>query len=182
MKIVLERILVPTDFSARSRAAIAYGVAFVEEFGGSLHILHVVEDPVGLGADAVALPLPPRKAVEKGIEATAWKELRDILSKDDYERIHTVLAVQWGVPSVEILRYAKTHAIDLIAMATHRRSGATRLLIGSVAEDVVRKAPARVRPPLVVHSRSHPSERYRWTKVTAIAPSPTADAQRLTDP
>ena len=148
MKIVVERILVPTDFSDRSRAAIAYGVAFVEEFGGSLHVLHVVEDLVGVGADPVALPLRPRKAVEKSIETTVWKELRDILSKDDHERFHTVLAVQWGVPAVEILRYANTHAIDLIAMATHGRSGATDLLMGSVAEDVVRDASC---PVLTVH-------------------------------
>jgi nucleotide-binding universal stress UspA family protein len=148
MKIVLQRILVPTDLSDRSHTAIAYAVAFVEEFGGSLHLLHVVEDPVGVGADPVALPLAPRQALEKSIQTTAWKELREILSKDDYERLHTVLAVQWGVPAVEILRYAKTHAIDLIAMETHGRSGATHLLMGSVAEDVVREAPC---PVLTVH-------------------------------
>lgn len=154
MKIVLERILVPTDFSDRSRAAVAYGAAFVEEFGGSLHVLHVVADLVGVGADPVALPLPARHSVEKTIETNVWKELRDILSKDDQERLHTILAVQWGVPAVEILRYAKRHAIDLIAMATHGHSGATHLLMGSVAEDVVRDAPC---PVLTVH---HPQREF----------------------
>src|SRR6266850_3470440 len=154
MKIILQRILVPTDFSERSRAAVAYGIAFVEEFGGSLHMLHVVDDPVGVGDDPVVLPLPERKAVEREIEAQAWKELRDMLSTEEHARLRTVLALEWGVPAVEILRYAKTHAIDMIAMATHGRSGLQRVLIGSVAENVVREAPC---PVLTVH---HPEREF----------------------
>ena len=154
MKIILKRVLVPTDFSERSRAAVAYGVAFVEEFGGSLHMLHVVNDPVGVGDDPVALPLPERKAVEQEIEAQAWKELREMLSTEEHARLRTVLALEWGVPAIEILRYAKTHAIDTIAMATHGRSGVQRVLIGSVAENVVREAPC---PVLTVH---HPEREF----------------------
>jgi universal stress protein A len=154
MKIILKHILVPTDFSERSRAAVAYGIAFVEKFGGSLHMLHVVDDPVGVGDDPVALPLPERKAVEQEIEAQAWKELRDMLSTEEHARVRAVLALEWGVPAVEILRYAKTHAIDMIAMATHGRSGLQRVLIGSVAENVVREAPC---PVLTVH---HPEREF----------------------
>src|SRR2546426_3149764 len=154
MKIILKRVLVPTDFSERSRAAVAYGVAFVEEFGGSLHMLQVVSDPVGVGDDPVALPLPERKAVEQEIEAQAWKELREMLSTEEHARLRTVLALEWGVPAIEILRYAKTHAIDMIAMATHGRSGVQRVLIGSVAENVVREAPC---PVLTVH---HPEREF----------------------
>ena len=144
MKIVLQRILVPVDFSERSRAAVVYGAAFVEKFGGSLHVLHVVDDPVGVGVDPLMLPFTARTAVEMSIETTAWKELRDILPKNDHDRLRTVLALEWGVPAVEILRYAKSHAIDLITMATHGRSGVTHLVMGSVAEDVVRDAPCPV--------------------------------------
>ena len=121
MPIVLERILVPTDFSDGSQSAMAYGVALVEEFGASLHLLHVLDEISGV--DPIDLPLPSRKKVERNVEATAWTELRALLSPTEQSRVRAVLALEWGTPSVEILRYAKTHAIDLIAMATQGRGG-----------------------------------------------------------
>jgi universal stress protein A len=142
MHIVLERILVPTDFSDGSQSAMAYGVALVEEFGASLHLLHVVDEISGV--DPVDLPLSSRQEVERKVGATAWTEFRNLLSPDEQSRVRAVLALEWGTPSVEILRYAKTHAIDLIAMATRGRGGVQHLLIGSVAESVVRSAPCPV--------------------------------------
>jgi hypothetical protein len=58
------------------------------------------------------------------------------------------LAIEWGQPAIEIVRYAREHAIDLIAMGTHGRGGLKRLLLGSVAESVVRGAPC---PALTIH-------------------------------
>ena len=142
MPIVLDRILVPTDFSDESRAAIVCGVAFVEDFGASLHLLHVLDAITA--ADPLDLPLPTRQEIEQRAEANAWAELRSLLAPQEQSRVRAVLALEWGTPSVEILRYAKTHAIDLIAMATHGRRGVQHLLIGSIAEEVVRNAPCSV--------------------------------------
>jgi nucleotide-binding universal stress UspA family protein len=128
MKIVLRRILVPTDFSDRSRIALSYGVALVEEFGASLHLLHVID---GLAADdPVALPVQARAEIQRDAEAAAWIQLRQVLGNGGPSRIRKVLAVESGDPAAEILRYARTHAIDLI--------------VGNVDESVVHYAPCPV--------------------------------------
>ena len=150
MKIVLKRILVPTDFSEHARAAVIYGLALVEEFQASLHVLHVVDEIPGV--DPV-LPLPARKKVERKIESRAWEELRTLLPEEESNRVRTFLALEWGTPAVEIIRYAKGHAIDLIALGTHGR-GLQHVLMGSVTESVVREAPC---PVLTLH---HPEREF----------------------
>jgi nucleotide-binding universal stress UspA family protein len=160
MKIVLQHILVPTDFSDESRAALAYGVALAETFGATLHLLHVLE--------AVVTPEPltvqfESRQVEAAIEAAAWEQLRGLLPSGDQARLGAKLAIQWGIPATEIIRYGKDHAIDLIAIGTHGRGGLKRLILGSVAESVVRGAPC---PVLTIR---HPEREF-------VAPS--ADAAR----
>jgi nucleotide-binding universal stress UspA family protein len=150
VKIALTRVLVPTDFSEKSRAALAYGVAFVEQYQASLHLLHVVEAIV---ADLTPpWQLTAREELERAIESNAWEDLRGLLSSDDQRRLRVELALEWGVPFVEIVRYARAKAIDLIAMGTHGRSGVAHALIGSVAENVVRSAPC---PVLTVRHPEH---------------------------
>jgi nucleotide-binding universal stress UspA family protein len=150
MKILLQRILVPTDFSDKSGAALAYGVALVEQFGSSLHLFHVVEAIVG--GETLPLQLGAREDVERAIESRAWDELRGLLSPDDLKRLRAELALEWGTPFVEIIRYARAHEIDLIAMGTHGRGGVKHLLMGSVAENVVRSSPC---PVLTVRHPEH---------------------------
>jgi nucleotide-binding universal stress UspA family protein len=150
MKILLQRILVPIDFSDKSGAALTYGIALVEQFGASLHLLHVVEALVA--GEALLWPLGPREDIEHAIESSAWDDLRSLLSPDDQIRLRAEVALQWGTPFVEIVRYARAHDIDLIAMGTHGRSGVNHLLMGSVAENVVRNAPC---PVLTVRQPEH---------------------------
>ena len=141
-KIRLQRILVPTDFSDTSEIALQYAIALVEEFRASLHLLHVVEAIVA--GDTLPSPLTSREEVERTIEATAWDDLRSLLPREDFTRLHAQLALEWGTPFVEIVRYAKEHDIELIAMGTHGRSRVQQLLMGSVAENVVRNSPCAV--------------------------------------
>ena len=150
MKVRLQRILVPTDFSDTSEMALKYAIALVEQFGASLHLLHVVEAIVS--GDTVAWQLGPREDVERAIEATAWDDLRRLLAPEELTRLRGQLALEWGTPFVEIVRYAKAHDISLIAMGTHGRSGIQHLLIGSVAENVVRSSPC---PVLTVRHPEH---------------------------
>ena len=145
MTIVLRQILVPTDFSDESRAALAYGAALAETFSASLHVLHVLHAIVGPGAVPVE---DESRQLEITVEATAWEELRGLLAGEDHARFQATLAIEWGTPIAEIIRYAQDHEIDLIAMGTHGRGGLKRLILGSVAESAVRGAPC---PVLTIH-------------------------------
>ena len=145
MKIVLKRILVPTDFSDGARSAVIYGLALAREFRASLHLIHVVDEVSGV--DPLIMALPTRKAVERQIETRAWQELRTLLPRHDPRHVRAVLALEWGTPAVEIVRYAKTHAIDLIIIGTARRD-VQHLIAGRVTEGVMRQAPC---PVLTLH-------------------------------
>jgi nucleotide-binding universal stress UspA family protein len=146
MKLELRQILVPTDFSDESRAALAYGAALAGTFKASLHLLHILQTLVA--PDPVPVQYETRQ-LETAIEATAWEELRRLLASDDeYARLNVTLTIERGLPASEIIRYAKEHAIDLISMGTHGRGGLKRLILGSVAENVVRGAPC---PVLTIH-------------------------------
>ena len=138
MKIELKRILVAIDFSEESRAAMKVGMALAGQVGAALHLLHVLE--VIAGAEPLSRPIEARLA----IEATASDELGRMLSPAEQTRFRAALAVEWGSPFDEIIRYARSRNIDLITMGTHGRGGVRRLVIGSVAENVVRHASCAV--------------------------------------
>ena len=88
--------------------------------------------------------IPVRLIDTQAIEATAWDDLRGLLPDEDRERLKVTLAVEWGLPVVEILRYASTHRIGLIAMGTHGHRHLKEMWLGSVASSVVRSAPCTV--------------------------------------
>jgi nucleotide-binding universal stress UspA family protein len=133
------RILVPTDFSAASEAALAYGRELANQFDAALHLLHIAENPF------LRVVVSDRRLLEEA--AVRW--LQDRLTDDDRRRGAIAIVEQSDEPASEILRYAKSAHIDLIVMATHGRSGLARVVLGSVAEKVVRAAPC---PVLTIHS------------------------------
>lgn len=140
--IQLKRILFPTDFSKRAAEAALYACDFVETFGAELHLLHVIEPHLG-STPQLGMGLAIPKRVEE-TEQEANQALDEVLEKAWGKERSVVKAVVKGEAFVEIIRYAKTHDIDLIVMATHGRTGLEHVLIGSVAERVVRKAPCPV--------------------------------------
>lgn len=142
MKILLKQLLVPTDFSKQSDVALTHAVALAEQFDASLHLLHVVESVVA--AETLPSNVGLQHDLDEVVVSTAWDELHRLLSPEDRRRLHTEVALEWGSPFVEIVRYAESHAIDLIAMGTHGRGGVKHLLLGSVAEHVVRSSPCPV--------------------------------------
>jgi len=150
MHIALRRILVPTDFSDRSMVAVKYAVALVERFNASIHVLHVVEALVGDGL--MAWETGTHEDLDRAIAEHAWDELNAVLPPDDRTRLDAKLALEWGTPFVEIVRYARVNGIDLIAMGTHGRGGVAHLLLGSVADNVVRSSPC---PVLTVRHPEH---------------------------
>ena len=146
--IQLKRILLPSDFSELASESTKYACALAEQFNAELHMLYVHESIVvpeyAMGIDWERLTQEAKKSAEMHLSELldpAWAEERSV-----------VIATAEGPPFLEIIRYAKEHEIDLIVMATHGRSGLSHMLIGSVAEKVVRKAPC---PVLTVRPKGH---------------------------
>lgn len=153
----LKNILLPTDFSEPSLAATQYARELSERFGARLHLLHVIEDPVVYLPMFESYPLPSREE----FEIYAETRLENWIPPDDAGDVGIECRWVHGKPFVEILRDAGEHDIDLIVIGTHGRGLTAHLLLGSVAEKVVRKA---LCPVLTVrpegHQFVHPSAKF----------------------
>lgn len=150
MTIQLQRILLPTDFSNCSAAATKYACELVTRFDAELHLLHTLESHLASAPDfGMGLALP-RSVTES--TAAAKKSLADVLDPKWLPNRKVIYAVAEGSPKTEIVRYAEKEGIDLIVLATHGRTGLSHMLMGSVAESVVRTAPC---PVLTVRPEGH---------------------------
>jgi len=142
MKIKIEKVLCPVDFSDGSQHALRYAVAFARAYDAELEVLHVVELPFLPSYSTAGLPdlgLP----VEQ-IQEECQERLAELVEKykAQYPKIKQHVVV--GSPFVEIVREAKNGEFDLLVVGTHGHTGLKHMLIGSVAEKVVRKAPCPV--------------------------------------
>jgi universal stress protein A len=148
------RILCPTDFSHFTDAALGYASSLAAESGATLYIAHVDEylasSPV-LGEAALNYAAPwgvaDRSEVRHQLD-----QVKPTASPVDYE--HRYLE---GNPVREIIAFAEREHMDLIVMGSHGRTGLSRLLMGSVAEGVARRAPCPVlivRQPVADHQES----------------------------
>lgn len=139
------RILVPTDFSEPSDAALDYARALAETFGASLHLLHVIEPSHETGAFSneayIAVEAPG--AYEMLVKEAQSKFAHRVLPTDR-ARYGATTEVMTGTSADTIVEFAADQRIDLIVMGTHGRTGIAHLLMGSVAEHVVRDAPCPV--------------------------------------
>ncbi len=135
------RILVPTDGSQAATAAIEEAVDLAAQFGAELHALYVVE-PIPLGGFSAGSG--PASAEWDGVvdkqRAEGESATAAVAERAQARDVDTVEAIEHGKPNVEILEYAEEHDIEAIVMGTHGRSGADRLVVGSVTEKVVRKS------------------------------------------
>jgi len=147
----IKTVLVPTDFSDASEAALAYGKGLAEAFGASLHLVHVMEDLLA-HAWAAEVYVASAPNLREEIERESRVRLETMLPAAERERLRAQVALLAGNPFIEIIRYAKTNDIDLIVMGTHGRGPIAHMLLGSVAEKVVRKSPC---PVLTVRDGQH---------------------------
>ncbi len=122
-KLAIRQILFPTDFSDASRAAGETAADLARQFGARLHVLHVV------------LPVTDPAPAPAALRAVA-----DELGRG----LPLVTAVASGLAARQIVAYARKNAVDLVVLGTHGRTGVSHVLLGSVAEAVVRRAPCRV--------------------------------------
>ena len=141
-------ILVPTDFSPSSGRALRYACSVADAFGASLHIIHVLENPfVPAAYNEMYLPPPGDYLEELGRRRRA--ELEAQLTAEEKRKYSAVFVMRVGAPAQEILAYLNEQgAIDLVVMATAGRGGVARLMMGSVADKLVRSAPC---PVLTLH-------------------------------
>jgi nucleotide-binding universal stress UspA family protein len=141
--ISLKQILLATDFSEPSAAALEYAKALADAFGGSIHVLHVLED-LAAHAWTTEVYVAALPGVHEEMERQARERLDAVVSPQERDRYGVRTELRTGSPFVEIVRYAKDEKIDLIIMGTHGRGPIAHMLLGSVAERVVRKAPCPV--------------------------------------
>lgn len=142
MMIQVKQILVPTDFSDTAAAALSYAKVLAEAFGASLQVLHVLEDPLpGWKPSGHAVAVP---AIREHMEQDAATGMSQVLTDAERERFRAQTATAWGKPFVEIVRYATEQGIDMIVMGTHGHGAIAHMLMGNVAERVVRHAPCPV--------------------------------------
>ena len=137
----LKNILVPFDFSECSSQALRYGLEFARKFDATLHLVHVVQDPATQPWAAEGFAIPLLEVTDEWLKE-AEARLEAAIPDLDRGRVHT--AALLGAIYPEVLRYAQDEEIDLIVMGTHGRGFVGHVVMGSVAEKVVRTAPCPV--------------------------------------
>ena len=140
MKATLSRILVPTDFSPSSDAALDYAKLLAEPFGASLHLLHILEQPNVAGAWGSEVYVQELPRIREAAEKEAQARLDQSLTPAERDRLRASTAIADGQVAETIVETGRRGNCDLIVMGTHGRSGVAHLLLGSVAEKVARTA------------------------------------------
>ena len=136
-------VLHPTDFSEASQPACEKAVELARQCGAKLTVLHVYANP--LMAEGFAYVPDPRPELEEKLGYVANEELAIVVARE----------LRVGAPAETIVGFAREHNCDLIVMGTHGRTGLSHLLMGSVAEIVVRRAPC---PVMVVRPLPKPDQ------------------------
>ena len=144
--VTAQRFLVPVDFSAYAHQALEYAIGLARKPGARVTLLHVMQSPPWGGESAGTVPYAYSQFIQH-LEAEVVHRMQTYLARVTGSGLEGDLAVGYGVPFQEILETAKKHQVDLIVMGTHGRTGLQHVLVGSVAEKVVRLAPC---PVLVV--------------------------------
>ena len=152
----LKKILYPTDFSEYSLAALPYAVSIAKQNDAELYCLHVVDMPQEeYLTSEYMVPLNVPHVSKDKVLRTARTRMERFVTENlsEIEKVESRVIV--GVPFVEIIRYARDQSIDLIVIGTHGHSALAAMLLGTVVEKVVRKAPC---PVLTVRHPQHKFE------------------------
>jgi universal stress protein A len=136
------KILVPADFSEYTESILNCAAAIARRFGSSMHLLHVVPNMDYFTPYESFMAAENMVEVQKGIEAEVEKDLQRVADK--ITGVPVTRAIRTGVAFIEIIDYVRAEGIELVVMGTHGRGGLEHILIGSVAEKVVRKSPCPV--------------------------------------
>ena len=144
--IKLKTILVPTDFSEYSKYALHYAIAFAQNFKARIILIHITPERDLDSIRQVSTYLQPGKLEEllTSRQSEDHRQLEEFIPPELKKGIKVEIVHKVGTPIVEIIRTAREREVDLIVIGTHGRSGLSHMLLGSVAENVVRQAPCPV--------------------------------------
>lgn len=129
---MISRILIPTDPDRVADDTIDYGIAMAEAFDAEVHALSVLDRP------------QQRDQIRADLESNAHEVLESIVAASSERGLESQEHVRSGQPAEVILAAVEELGIDLVVMGTHARSGVDRVLLGSVAESVIRESPVPV--------------------------------------
>jgi nucleotide-binding universal stress UspA family protein len=145
-------IVVPVDFSSCSREGLQYAIRFAKEFGARIILVHATYLGYIYSSEGTAIYDVP--ALQKTARENAERQMRKLVRAVKFGEVKFATVLTEGSPVLDICAFAKDHDADLIITSTHGLTGFQHILIGSIAEKVVRHAPCSV---LVVPS--HPKIR-----------------------
>ena len=146
----IKTILVPVDFSDCSKEGLDYAIGFAQEFGAKIILVHVTYLGYVYSSEGTAIYDIP--SLQKAARKTAERKMRELVRSVNFGGVKYETAFTDGSRVIDICAFAKDHDVDLIITSTHGFTGFTHVLIGSIAEQVVRHAPCSV---LVVPSHPH---------------------------
>jgi nucleotide-binding universal stress UspA family protein len=138
----INTILVPVDFSDCSREGLRYAIGFANEFGARIILLHATYLGYIYSSEGTAIYDIP--ALQKAARKNAQRQMRQLVRAVNFEGVKFETAFTDGSPVSDICSFAKEHDVDLIITSTHGLTGLKHALIGSVAEQVVRRASCSV--------------------------------------
>jgi nucleotide-binding universal stress UspA family protein len=133
-----KRVIAAIDFSESSLLAMETALHLMPDTGGLLWLLHVLEMPRGIDPIGVLQP-----SIDE-LEAEALERLQDLIPDNPEKEMSIERRVVRGSPAKTIAHQAKESEADLIVVGTHGRTGLARMLLGSTAEALLRKAPCQV--------------------------------------
>jgi len=139
---MFSKILVPVDFSEYTADIITHATEIALRFDSTIHLLHVIPNMDYFAPYESFMAAENVVAVQKGIEDEVQRDLENLAK--GISGTPVVKAVRMGVSFVQIVEYVRTQGIELVVMATHGRGGLEHIIIGSVAEKVVRRSPCPV--------------------------------------
>jgi len=136
----VKRILVPTDFSETADKALEYAKDLATKIGASLHLVHVFRDPYAVTSCAPEVYAPVPAEVRARALEEVHERLLERLDAAEEQQFRGSCGVVRGLVAPQIVDYAANQDIDLIVIGTHGRRGVAHVILGSVAEHVVRTA------------------------------------------
>ena len=144
----IKNILCPVDHSDCSKEALKYAVSFAIKDNSKLYLLHVIDiRTFDESINAMTPQIPDDKTL-----AQLKTKLLDCIPEEIRDDMDVEALVVQGIPFVEIISTAKKNDVDMIVLGSHGRTGITHMMMGSVSEKVVRKAPC---PVLIVRKSDH---------------------------
>ena len=138
----IKKIVVPVDFSNCSREGLRYGIGFANELGAKIILLYATYLGYVYSSEGTAIYDIP--GLQEAARKTAELKMRELIGSVNFGSVKYETVFTEGSPVIDICAFAKDHNVDLIITSTHGFTGFTHVLMGSIAEQVVRHAPCSV--------------------------------------